>query len=158
MSDKLSRLVGERVMGLTPWREDRAGTSYVVWTAGDVKPWSKFRVETHKRESKRYTKIAAKDIDPRNDIDCGTERMRYPTSIAAAWEVVEHLRKQTKDDGSRKYLVSIIDYPNTFDVVVENHDTYESAHACKTSAPMAICLAALRAVGVPEATIQEACK
>ncbi len=158
MSNALDRLVGERVMGLTPWREDRAGTSYVVWTAGDVKPWSKFRGESHERESKRYTKITANDIDTRNDIDCGTERMRYSTSISAAWDVVEHLRKQRHNEGGRKYLVSMIDHTDSVEIVVEDFREGDRWYAVNESAPMAICLAALRAVGVPEATIQEACK
>ncbi len=131
MSIALDRLVAEKVMG------------FDIETDGPFPAWqtaidSPFFVKYHNR--------TAEHAPP------------FSTSIAAAWEVVEHLRKQTKADGSRKYLVSIFDYPNTFDVLVENLDTYGSTNAEVKSAPMAICLAALRAMNVPEATIQEACK
>ena len=112
--------------------------------------------------------VAASDGEPIWSNDCGTPLAfqyasapvkfgpHFSREIAAAWDVVEHLRKQTKESGARKYLVSILDHPNTFEVVVENHDTGDSVYACDESAPMAICLAALRAVGVDEQAIQEA--
>jgi hypothetical protein len=80
------------------------------------------------------------------------------TSIAAAWEVVEHLRKQTKDDGTRKYLVSIIDSIGNPEVQIETicGEDYNSwSGPCDARS---ICCAALLAVGVSESEIQEACK
>jgi hypothetical protein len=80
------------------------------------------------------------------------------TSIAEAWEVVEHLRKQTKDDGTRKYLVSIVDDIAHVEVIVETvcREAYHSWSVPHGKEPQAICVAALLAVGVDEATIQEA--
>ncbi len=61
------------------------------------------------------------------------------TNIAHAWEVVERLRPT----GARLILT---DYGPDWDAVFRrSDDTYECAQA--DTAPLAICLAALRAVG-----------
>jgi hypothetical protein len=82
----------------------------------------------------------------------------FDREISAAWEVVEHLRKQTKDDGTRKYLVSIIDSIGNPEVQIETicGEDYNSwSGPCDARS---ICCAALLAVGVSESEIQEACK
>ena len=112
--------------------------------------------------------VADSDGEPIWSNDCGTPLAfqyasapvkfgpNFTTDIAAAWEVVEHLRKQTKDDGSCKWLVSLIDHQHKWEAVVHEIGMDDIACECDESAPMAICLAALRAVGVPESEIQEA--
>lgn len=81
------------------------------------------------------------------------------TEIGAAWEVVEHLRKQRSatdkmDDptwavalngSGDRWICDVSDWRGRLDV-----------SACNKEACVAICLAALRAVGVPESEIQEA--
>ena len=135
VSEKLDRLVGERVFG-----------------------WSI---------------VAASDGEPIWSNDCGTPLAfqyasapvkfgpNFSTDIAAAWEVVEHLRKQRSStdavtdptwsvalNGSGdRWICDVADWRGRMDVA-----------ACDKTACMAICWAALRAVGVPDATIQEASK
>jgi len=123
VSDKLDRLVAEKVMGWTVRESDHDNNDYERYTNG----WA-------------------------------VSRWNPSTSIEAAWEVVEHLRKQIKEDGSRKYLVSIIDsigYPEVQIEIICGEDYSSWSGPCDAKA---ICCAALLAVGVPEATIQEAYK
>lgn len=133
MSDKLNTLVASRVMG---WPTiDFAANAC---NGGYVRAACAFRGNDHPTDR------------------CG--KWEPSTSIAAAWEVVEHLRKQTKDDGTRKYLVSIIDsigYPEVQIETICGEDYNSWSGPCEAKS---ICCAALLAVGVPEATIQEACK
>jgi len=114
--------------------------------------------------------VTDSDGEPIWSNDCGTPLAfqyasapvkfgpNFSTDIAAAWEVVEHLRKQTKDDGTRKYLVSVVDHDDgKMECVIQPGRLWTmSSCANHESAQMAICLAALRAVGVPESEIQEA--
>jgi len=129
----INRLVGERVFGWTV-RESEDG---------DPPHWATSRDTPLARQ---YHSVP---------LDSGPH---FDREIAAAWEVVEHLRKQRHDDGGRKYLVSMIDHTDSVEIVVEDFREGDSWLAVNESASLAICLAALRAVGVPEATIQEACK
>jgi hypothetical protein len=85
----------------------------------------------------------------------------FDREIAAAWEVVEHLRKQRSatdkvDDptwsvalngSGDRWICDVSDWRGRLDVA-----------ACDKTVCMAICWAALRAFNVDEATIQEACK
>lgn len=128
MSDKLDRLVAERVMGWTVnrerderWNVPLDSTYFKVWDQTTTKnaPW-------------------------------------FSKTMSHAWEVVEHLRKQTNDDGSCRWLVSLIDHQHKWEAVVHEIGMDDIACECDESAQMAICLAALRAVGVPESEIQEA--
>jgi hypothetical protein len=118
-----------------------------------------------------WTVVASSDGEPIWSNDCGTPLAfqyasapvkfgpNFSTEIAAAWEVVEHLRKQTKDDGTRKWLVSIIDKEDgLWECVIYEIGMYDVAWEEHASPAMAICIAALRLNNVPEATIQEACK
>lgn len=130
MSEKLDRLVAEKVMGWTVNKEQSPyqwsvplgqGLLYECW-----------------------------DCTP------ATKAESFSTDIAAAWEMVEHLRKQTNQDGSCRWLVSIIDHQHKWEAVVHEIGMDDIACECDESAPTAICLAALRAVGMPESEIQEA--
>ncbi len=132
MSEALDRLVSEKVMG---------------WTVN--KELSPYRWAVPLDQGLLYD---CWDQTP------ATKTEEFSTSISAAWEVVEHLRKQRHTDGGRRWLVSMIDHTDSVEIVVEDFREGDRWYAVNESAPMAICLAALRAVGVPEATIQEACK
>lgn len=77
----------------------------------------------------------------------------FSTSIAAVWEVVEHLQR----GGFRLRLMDQHDSIGMWDCRFYKYpeSTLIDYKTSKT-APEAICLAALRAVGVDEQTIQEA--
>lgn len=68
----------------------------------------------------------------------------YSTDIAAAWEVVEKLKEQTAPERDIEigcysfYRVSIVDAATEAEIAVMEND----------SAPLAICLAALKALAV----------
>ena len=114
--------------------------------------------------------VTDSDGEPIWSNDCGTPLAcqyasapvrfgpNFTTEIAAAWEVIEHLRKQTKDDGTRKYLLAIIDEIAHVEVRIEtvcleDYHIWSGPHGQE---PMGICVAALKACGVPESEIQEA--
>ena len=125
----INRLVGTRVFG---------------WSIKDGEP-----------EQWRTLRITRLDCQyHETPVDSGPH---FGSEIAAAWEVVEHLRKQTKDDGTRKYLVSIIDKEDgMWECVIYEIGMYDIAWEEHASPAMAICIAALRLNNVDEATIQEA--
>ena len=82
-------------------------------------------------------------------------RWNPSTDIAAAWGVVEHLRTR-KDD---PMVITMLDnddgeYVIAFATRADRWTTREIGK--HRDAPLAICLAALRSVGVPESEIQEA--
>ena len=134
MSEALDKLVAERVMG---W-------PYITFLAESP-------ADGYIRLNRAY-----RGTDHPTD-RCG--KWEPSTSIAAAWEVVEHLRKQTKDDGTRKWLVSLIDKEeDVWECVIYEIGMYDVAWEEHTTPAMAVCIAALRLMNVPEATIQEACK
>jgi hypothetical protein len=133
MSDKLDRLVAERVFG-----------------------WSV---------------VAASDGEPIWSNDCGTPLAfqyasapvkfgpNFSRDIAAAWEVVEHLRKQrskydsptdptwcvTLNGSGDRWICDVADWRGRLDVA-----------ACHEDPRMAICIAALRAVRVSDDEMTEA--
>lgn len=82
-------------------------------------------------------------VPDRNGIVSGGERASYSTDIAAAWEVMEKLREQ--------WAVELHGRDQAWAVLIEDGDEV-SAHFIATeeadTAPLAICLAALKAVGV----------
>ncbi len=81
----------------------------------------------------------------------------FDREIWPAWEVVEHLRRR-KDN---PMVITALDNDDGEYVVAFalRDDRWTTRNLGKhRDAPMAICLAALAALGVDEATIQEACK
>ena len=79
----------------------------------------------------------------------------FSTDIAAAWEVVEHLRTRKEDP----MVITMLDnddgeYVIAFATRADRWTTRELGK--NRDAPMAICLAALKAFGVSESEIQEA--
>ena len=131
MSNKLDRLVAEKVMGWTVNKERSPYQWFVPLDQGLLyECW---------------------DQTP------ATKTEEFSTDIAAAWEVVEHLRTR-KDE---PMVITALDNDDGEYVIAfaKRDDRWTTRNIGKhRDAPMAIGLAALRAVGVPEATIQEACK
>lgn len=75
----------------------------------------------------------------------------FSSDIAAAWEVVEKMRAR-----EWHFVMEANTYP---EVVVKTYRAFGEPHYSTNginSAPLAICLATLRACGVTEAEIQEA--
>ena len=64
----------------------------------------------------------------------------YSTDISDAWEVVEQLRE-------KELYVDIDTFAEHYDVRVVS-GPYEVGHSLSETAPLAICLAALKAVGI----------
>lgn len=111
--------------------------------------------------------VTDSDGEPIWSNDCGTPLSfqyasapvkfgpNFSTEIAAAWEVVEHLRTR-KDD---PMVITALDnddgeYVIAFAARADRWTTRELGK--NRDAPMAICLAALKAFGVSESEIQEA--
>lgn len=71
----------------------------------------------------------------------------YSTDIAAAWEILEHFRLQDKglliEADKRGYTVT-----NANDFMLRGWDAGQVFEINAATAPLAICLAALKAVGV----------
>lgn len=83
-------------------------------------------------------------------IDIGTGILKnippYSTNIAAAWEVVEKLR-------SERMMVSIVsDEDGGWNVEMWDYNNRQSKEVFSETAPHAICLAALKAVGYEDKT------
>ena len=115
--------------------------------------------------------VTDSDGEPIWSNDCGTPLAfqyasapvkfgpNFSTEIAAAWEVVEHLRKQRSaydkptdptwrvslTGSGDRWICDVSDWRERLDVA-----------ACDKEPCVAICWAALRAFKVPEAEIQEA--
>lgn len=71
----------------------------------------------------------------------------YPNDIAAAWQVVEHMRNNVPDFRALRmesvplgYMVAFYSHKNPLDRI--------GAFVAAKTAPLAICLAALKAMGV----------
>jgi len=125
---ELDALVAEFVMEWTRWRDPELGTDTEYWNQGGE--WAPFQVN--------------------DDKATGPDIWAPSTSIADAWEVAEHLMVRMQissrsDDAiwlTKGYLTDEwacqFNTPGGF-VGVKGEDT----------APLAICLAALKAVGHP---------
>lgn len=79
----------------------------------------------------------------------------YSTDIGAAWEVVEKIRER-KDKNGGSVTCHVIDRVTEWHCDITSDDLRIDVLGTGDTAPLAICLAALRAVGVDEAEIQEA--
>lgn len=150
MSRKIDALVAERVMGFK-WHlchELNPDGEMVYHLRSDAPPewW------------KKPTEVEAPNLPQVS----GVRRFimlrvkPYSTSISAAWEVVEemdkrhfgtHITRVQSLHGNKLFWSVDFDKPND-GADGHEHDT--------DSAPLAICLAALSAVGVAESEIQEA--
>lgn len=123
MSRKIDALVAEHVMGLPQAYESKYG----YWKFGDeiIEKPPKFDESTGEKIN-----IDWSWWDGSNDLEY------YSTDIAAAWEVVSHLHERSFMLVGRNLSYSACFAPRM--------DLYEPSD----TAPMAICLAALKAKGV----------
>jgi len=150
MSAKLDALVAERVLGWAWW--SACGKSHLCPPFAADYPM--FKNNTHFRPGKRWEECP---IELTYSTYKNMTLPRPSTSIADAWQVVEKMRSDgwcydaddttgTKDE---PHTVRFGRADNTeWDYTVQNAATF----------PLAVCKAALRACGVDEATIEEACK
>lgn len=163
-SREIDALIAKKVMELRFWIETRGEYSLAVWIASDKpEPWKKSRTP----DPERYTVTDARTAFARGFF--GTEPPRYSSDIAAAFLVVEKMHEQVYANSSAEgfpkphvwphanYLtLSCLsgsnDYAAAFTCVGENpewHETPELYNGSRAdSAPLAICLAALKALGV----------
>ena len=161
MSRKIDALVAEKVMGKRYWKELRAKHYLAVAEHNGREPWTSRRLEHQEKE--RYAPITAMEAVSLGFWgDSDRNLPRYSTDIASAWEVVENMRE-------RRPLVNLMNDGWHCRMKVDGLDeevyidgqavafTQPSVHAngCDT-AQLAICLAALRAVGVSESEIEAA--
>jgi hypothetical protein len=131
-----------------------------------------------------WTVVAASDGEPIWSNDCSTPLAfqyasapvkfgpNFSTEISAAWEVVKHMRSigfgldhivwadrmacSETEWGKTEENACMVSFGREKYDAVNNRHTHAEGES--HTPEKAICLAALRAVGVPEATIQEACK
>ena len=123
---ELDALVAEKVMGLPDvGRYSREDMRSLEWTHygknGDVHD---------------FYYLLDEDNNPRWSVP------RYSTSIAAAWEVVEKL---TGDDGD--FSFKLHNYDCDWEATYLNGPRSIQIKSIAATAPLAICLAALKAVG-----------
>lgn len=84
--------------------------------------------------------------------ECGTGAWSPSTSISAAWAVVEKMKTDN-------WRVSVEDFGNRYRINFSKGSQWQAFNSVEhINVPLGICVAALRAVGVDEATIQEAMK
>ena len=144
----LDMLVAERVMGWEWW--NACGKSHIC--PPFVKDYPTFRHELHFRRGKDG------DPEPIENYYSNYGNLsipRYSSNIAAAWEVVEKMRT----NGWFFSLADSIELPDfiaRFTTCPPVGSPIPDHSAMNVSAPLAICLAALRAVGVSEQEIEAA--
>lgn len=152
MSEKLSALVAEHVMKKRYWREARGEYrlcvgEHLTIQGQYVEPWKESRYP----EPERYKQVAAMEAQKIGFYGEGIKP--YSTRLGPAWEVVEKVLEFRKDTRFSIYFGCELRPTARFFVVATGADL-ALEHAA--TVPLAICLAALRAVGVDENTIQEA--
>lgn len=122
---ELDSLVAEKVMGFRWWRSSQTGRR-AIFPDDKVQPW--------------FKEVASGDESFCSDHDWAVPH--YSTDIAAAWTVV----KKLGDDGwsmNLEWKGSDRSYANTAEVSFSRSFV---AHAVADTAPLAICLAAIRAI------------
>jgi len=144
---KLDRLIAYHVMGCRPWQQIRGQYTFIIWQkAGAREPWLEHR--DWQEAKKWYGPIDLEDIDDHKHVVIDVPR--YSTDIAAAWEIVEKLRR----DGW--FLSGLTAVENTGgygcrfirEMPPVSPSDFYALWAEGGTAPLAICLAALAAVGV----------
>lgn len=153
MSNKIDALVAEKVMGFTWW--SACGKSYLI------PPW----VEGFYgfRDGKHYHFVAGKQHDAA-PIELSYSDYQnlaippYSTSIFAAWAVVEKMQDHLPSLTYRCGDGPPFDKMRWVCEFMRDFLPGDWKGAARDTAPLAICIAALKAVGVPESEIQEALK
>lgn len=157
MSDALNALVEERIFGrkilgtaACGWSQDGSGL-HVLESATDPDITDMLSVYAHPSWNGEK---CADDVVIGGVPACWLSVVRdYSTDIAAAWEVVEKTLAWREDVRFCIYLGCAC-RPTAQFFVVNTGTDLALAHA--TTAPLAICLAALCAVGVTESEIEAA--
>ena len=141
-------MVAEKVMGWKFWREQRGEYTYIVVQKGDREPWQAYR--DAKAKAANYTPIAASEIDRHRMIVTTMDTWQPTRDIAVAWQVVEQwgaLPVRMEQDGE-----VVAGWSCT---VTTHGGTYE---AWASNVCVAICLAALKAVGVDTTELEKELK
>ena len=150
--NKIDAMVAEKVMGLVVWEERRGEYTYVVFCEPDQEPWKKRQSATWESEKKRYVKITHADIDHHRMIVCG-DRLNYSTDPTAMMVVVEKMQSV----GMRVFMECSFKEATHWRVSITSQlADFRHGFADEISWPLAVCLAALRAVGTPESEIEAA--
>lgn len=136
----INALVAERVMGWKFWLETRGEHLYVIpQRPGDREPWTRYRDgESHKE---RYKPITTAEFDSRNQIHLWRDNFDPSRNIAHAMEVFDKWTHASIEKSGGAYEVTINSWATEY----------------RTDICIAICLAALRAMGVPDKEIEEVC-
>lgn len=152
--DRLDELVAEHVLGWTwwTWTDDEGQYARLHETMDDPDPMKGMRDEIRKNfpeldppaETTRYTEGVVQGAEIQRPMWCGGE---YTRSISDAWKLVEALKGPSTDNPAWSWGVEIAwieDGPDRtgWCVVIQGHES----PICE-SAPLAISIASLRAVG-----------
>lgn len=142
MTDReLDALVAEKVMGWNPWLEQRGEYTHVVWQKpGEREPYRRSR--DWEAQKHRFSRIDASQIDGFHHIN--HLNAEFSTSIADAWLVVERMREL----GWQSEILYGRAGATVEMVRCSGPDHYEGYRESDDSAPRAISLAALKALGV----------
>lgn len=156
MTRKLDSLVAEKVMGWTFWLKQRGECKYVITQKEpDREPWKMFRYETWEKRIPNYSKISSLNIDNRKHILC--MEWSPSTSISEAMELITPRHaialERVLIHGVWQWMCSTA-LDGDWSKQVEHDGKPWSAQA--DTAPLSICLARLREVGVPESEITAA--
>jgi hypothetical protein len=149
---RLNALVEVHVFGRECWREQRGNYTYVYFSDKDRKPWTLYRDAEDARA--RFSPLSIADIDPHKHIVLGVHD--YSTDISAAWEVVEKIGGATimtpgayTDEGRgpvTEYSCALLGKSRG----PREPSKGPFPYAIADTLPIAICLAALKAVGWEE--------
>lgn len=143
MSNKIDSLVAEKVMGWRAYTRVRDDFTILHQDVGD-------EIANPSRCSGLFRRST------RTNISYYACRIPdYSTDIAAAWAVVQHMRSNDWWWEIRSRSGKNGTWTVTMDHASDPDGTRLSIHDHKSEC-MAICIAALKAVGVPEQQIQEA--
>ena len=140
---EIDRLVAQHVMGWTLWLEHRGQYDYIIWHKKDREPWFEYgKPLVHKD---RFRQITLADIDTHKHIENAPPE--FSTDIAAAWQVVAKFGLTMtlclvggRPAGDWECELYTKGNPRSVEM--------EVANGTAKTAPLAICLAALQAVGV----------
>lgn len=134
---EIDRLVAEKVMGWKLWLERRGEYTYVVAQKDYREPWKSSRSEYWEEHKKRYEPLGDARINPKKHIAAFLDSFKPSTSISDAWAVVE------------KFQVGAVEIARGFDCwSCEFTGPAGNGKALAKTIELAICLAALRALGV----------
>lgn len=140
---KIDALVAERIMGLVP-QVDFGQWDEHEWRCNEDGEIDMFGFEFDHHNGPicvRCGYFYCEDCQDGPAEPCVKAPPRYSSDIAAAWQVVEKMRE-------RATYMAVERHPNYWRAVVYDGNWYFELSEHADAAPLAICLAALRTVGV----------